>query len=271
MGFHDIIVPYVSTINSRWTYFMCTSQALCMTTTRTARIALVGDRSSHVRSHVRIPGLIEVLREQHGLALDAYWIPSEDVDPAALAGFDGIWLIPGSPYRSEVGALAAVRAAREYRVAFLGTCGGFQHLMLEMIRDVAGVRDAAHAENEPDAERPVIVPLSCSLVGHEGAVHLRKGSLAERIFGVERSVERYHCSHGLDRAYLPVLEAHGLRFTGHDDDGEVRVAELDGHPFLVGTLFQPELAGDGTRVHAVIRAFAEAAVAVGAARETAAV
>ncbi|WP_271190003.1 CTP synthase C-terminal region-related (seleno)protein [Dactylosporangium matsuzakiense] len=241
-----------------------------MTTTRTARVALVGDRSAHVRSHTRIPGLIEVLREQHGLALDAYWVPSEEADADALAGFDGIWLIPGSPYRSEAGALAAVRAAREHRVAFLGTCGGFQHLMLEMLRDVAGRPDAAHAENDPAAASPAIVPLSCSLVGHEGAVNLRKGSLAEQIFGVERTVERYHCAYGLDRAYLPLLEAHGLRFTGHDDDGEVRVAELADHPFLVGTLFQPELSGDGTRVHAVIRAFAEAAVAVGPARETAA-
>nr|BFE62043.1 CTP synthase [Dactylosporangium thailandense] len=242
-----------------------------MTTTRTARIALVGDRSPHVRSHTRIPALIEVLREQHGLALDAYWIPSEEADGASLAAFDGIWLVPGSPYRSEAGALTAVRAAREHGTAFLGTCGGFQHLMLSVARDLAGLPDVVHAESDPDGERPLIVPLACSLVGHSGAVTLRRGSLAERVFGVERSVEQYHCSYGLDQAYLPALEAHGLRFTGHDDDGEVRVAELDGHPFMVGTLFQPELAGDGTRVHAVILAFAEAAVSVGAARSVAAV
>jgi CTP synthase (UTP-ammonia lyase) len=233
-----------------------------MTTTRTARVALVGDRSEHVRSHTRIPALIEVLREQHGLALDAYWIPSEEAADPALAGFDGIWLVPGSPYRSEEGALAAVRTAREEGIAFLGTCGGFQHLMLEIARDVAGLTDAAHAENDPTGARRLIVPLACSLVGREGAVNLRRGTLAERIFGVERSVERYHCAYGLDRAYLPALEAHGLHFTGHDDDGEVRVAELDGHPFMLGTLFQPELAGDGSRVHPVIRAFAEAAVLV---------
>ncbi|MER7001971.1 hypothetical protein ABT297_02850 [Dactylosporangium sp. NPDC000555] len=235
------------------------------TTTRTARIALIGDRSSNVRSHTRVPDLIDVLREQHGLALDAYWIPTEQVAGTGLAGFDGIWLLPGSPYRDEAGALAAVRAAREHRIAFLGTCGGFQHLLLEVARNLCGLADATHAESEPGGERPLIVPLSCSLVGHEGAVHLARGSLAERIFGVERAVERYHCAYGLDHAYLPLLEAHGLRFTGHDDTGEVRVAELSGHPFMLGTLFQPELAGDGSRCHAVIRAFAEAAVATSAA------
>jgi CTP synthase (UTP-ammonia lyase) len=236
-----------------------------MTATRTARVALVGDRSANARSHTRIPGLLDVLREQHGLALDAYWIPTEEAAGTDLAGFDGIWLLPGSPYRDEAGALAAVRSAREHRIAFLGTCGGFQHLLLEFARNVCGLADAAHAESDPDAGRPLIVPLSCSLVGHEGAVHLAPGSLAERIFGVERSVERYHCAYGLDHRYLPLLEANGLRFTAHDDTGEVRVAELTGHPFMLGTLFQPELAGDGSHCHVVIRAFAAAAVAGAAA------
>jgi CTP synthase (UTP-ammonia lyase) len=40
----------------------------------------------------------------------------------------------------------------------------------------------------------------------------------------------------------------------------VRIAELPGHPFFLGTLFQPELQGDGTQPHPVIRALAEAAV-----------
>ncbi|GAA4258723.1 CTP synthase C-terminal region-related (seleno)protein [Dactylosporangium darangshiense] len=240
-----------------------------MTETRTARVALVGDRSAHVRSHTRIPGLIDALRERHGLALDAYWIPTEEVAGTELTGFDGIWLVPGSPYRDEGGALAAVRAAREHGIAFLGTCGGFQHLMLEIARDLCGLPNVTHAENDPDGGDALIVPLACSLVGHEGAVLLTRGSLAERIFGVERSVERYQCSYGLDHAYLPALEAHGLRFTGHDDSGEVRIAELDGHPFMLGTLFQPELAGDGTYCHPVIRAFATAAVSVSAQRAAA--
>ncbi|GAA2590446.1 CTP synthase [Dactylosporangium fulvum] len=241
-----------------------------MTTTRTARVALVGDRSPHVRSHTRVPRLVDVLREQHGIGLDAYWVPTAEAASTDLARFDGIWLLPGSPYRSEAGALHAVRVAREEGVAFLGTCGGFQHLLLEFARNVCGLASATHAENEPDGGRPLIVALSCSLVGHEGAVLLQPGSLAERIFGVERSIERYHCAYGLDHSYLPDLSEHGLRFTGHDETGEIRVAELAGHPFLLGTLFQPELAGDGSRCHPVIRAFAEAAVArAGRAADTA--
>jgi CTP synthase (UTP-ammonia lyase) len=48
-------------------------------------------------------------------------------------------------------------------------------------------------------------------------------------------------------------------FSGRDDAGDVRIVELPGHPFFLGTLFQPELAGDGTRAHPVVRAFVAAA------------
>jgi len=107
----------------------------------------------------------------------------------------------------------------------------------------------------------VIVALECSLVGHEGAIHGTPGSLFQRIMGVERSLERYHCSYGIDRPYVDRLEEQGVRFSAHDDAGDVRALELPGHPFFLGTLFQPELGGDGTRAHPVVRAFASACVA----------
>ncbi|MGV9775533.1 CTP synthase C-terminal region-related (seleno)protein [Streptosporangium sp. NPDC003464] len=224
----------------------------------TARIALVGDRSPGVQAHVRIPSILEGLRERDGLTLDAYWIPTTEAE--GLEGFDGIWMLPGSPYRSEAGAVNAARTARERGIPFLGTCGGFQHTLLEYARNVLGL-PVAHAENTPDADDFLLLPLACSLVGHEGTVLLAPGSLAEKIIGAERSMERYSCNFGLNPGYLPVLEEGGLSFTGHDEDGAVRVLELPGHPFFLATLFQPELAGDGTRPHPIITAFAAASVA----------
>jgi CTP synthase (UTP-ammonia lyase) len=227
---------------------------------RMATIALVGDRSPSVRAHARIPLLMEALRRRDDLVLDPYWVPSEAAHEG-LDGFAGIWVVPGSPYRDREGALAAVRTARERGIPFLGTCGGFQHAVLELARDVCGIDGAAHAEYSPEGEQ-VIVELACSLVGHEGAIRYAPGSLMQRIMGVERSVERYHCAYGLEPRYVETLEASGVRFTAHDDDGAARALELDDHPFFLGTLFQPELAGDGTRAHPVIRAFASAAAAL---------
>jgi CTP synthase (UTP-ammonia lyase) len=56
--------------------------------------------------------------------LDVAWVPTESVgnDPASrLARFDGLWIAPGSPYRSMDGALRAIRYARERGVPLVGT------------------------------------------------------------------------------------------------------------------------------------------------------
>jgi CTP synthase (UTP-ammonia lyase) len=234
------------------------------TRTVAARIALIGDRSPTVRSHSRIPAIIEALRDREGLLLDAYWIPTDEV-AGYLGGFDAIWLTPGSPYLSQDGAIAAVRIAREQGIPFLGTCAGFQHALVEVARHVCGldgVGDAQYPAGRPGREprEYLIVPLACSLVGHEDAVRVAPGTLAERILGSERTIERYHCAFGLNPGYVATLAMHGVRFSGHDDQGQVRIAELPGHPFFVCTLFQPELS-DGTRPHPVVRALAAAAVA----------
>ena len=230
------------------------------TAAQIAKVALVGDRSPDVVSHTRVPLLLDALAERDRLVLDAYWIPSEDAEAAAaVRGFDAVWVLPGSPYRSEAGVLAAIRTAREEGIPVLGTCGGFQHALLEYARDVCGLTGVAHAENDPDADDFLIEPLACSLAGHEDVVLVEPGSLAHSVIGSERTVERYSCHYGPSR-HLDTLRAHGLRLSGHDEAGGVRIAELPGHPFFLASLFQPELSGDGSHPHPMVRALARAAV-----------
>lgn len=244
--------------------------------TAAATIALVGDRSPTVRAHGRIPLVVDALRRREGLVLDPYWVPSTEAE--GLERFDGIWVVPGSPYSDREQVIAAVGTARAHGVPFLGTCGGFQHAILHLARELAGIENASHAEygDEPAGESPpgrypkpdepegrgsaVIVPLECSLVGHEGVIRYTPGTLIARIAGVDQRLERYHCSYGIAPAFVDTLETAGVVFGAHDEDGAPRALELPGHPFFLGTLFQPELAGDGTRAHPVIRAFAEAVV-----------
>ena len=221
----------------------------------TAKLALVGDRSPAVRAHGRIPLLIDALRRRDGIVLDPYWIPSTEADD--LEAFDGIWVVPGSPYTDPDKVVAAVKTAREQEIPFLGTCGGFQHAILHLAEGLAGIENPRHAEYGI-VEGAVIVELECSLVGHEGPIAYTPDTLIARIAGVDRSLERYHCSYGIAPGAVATLEAAGVIFGAHDQDGAPRALELRDHPFFLGTLFQPELAGDGTRAHPVIRAFAEA-------------
>ena len=85
------------------------------------------------------------------------------------------------------------------------------------------------------------------------------GTKAARIMGPGRRTERYNCSYGLNSEYLETLTDGGLRFSGFNDSGDVRILELPGHPFFMATLFQPERQDDRSQPHPVIRAFAAAA------------
>jgi len=191
-----------------------------------------------------------------GDPVELYWLPSAAVSgPADVTGFDGIWVVPGSPYEHRDGVLAAIQAARLNGIPFLGTCGGFQHLLLEFARNVCGLPGADNAEERPDAASLLIVPLACSLLGEEAAVVVRAGTHAAALMGEGPAVERFFCRYGLDERYLDTLVQHGLVVSGRDETGAVRLVELPDHPFFLGSLFQPELSSDETWVHPLIGGF----------------
>src|SRR5215467_725373 len=127
----------------------------------TARVtlALVGDRDERITAHRAIDTALPLLSRAIDVAIEGRWLGTEMVTAAALQGVDGVWCVPGSPYRSIDGALCAIEHARTRGVPFLGTCGGFQHAVIEYARDVLGWADAEHAETAPDASRPVIALL----------------------------------------------------------------------------------------------------------------
>jgi len=226
---------------------------------RSLRVGLVGDRDDGVTAHRAIPQALEMAGEGCGVVVEPAWLPTDQIgDGAALAEFDGLWCVPASPYRSTAGALVAIRVARERQLPFLGTCGGFQHAVIEYARNVLGWADAEHAETAPQAARQVIVPLLCSLVEVSEAVHLLGGSRLAKAYGTPDIVEGYHCNYGLAAGFREALADGPLRVNALDDAGEVRGVELDDHPFFVATLFQHERNALQGRVSPPVRAFVQA-------------
>ncbi|QXI27354.1 CTP synthase C-terminal region-related (seleno)protein [Pseudomonas vanderleydeniana] len=207
------------------------------------KIALVGDHDPQVTAHKAIPVALQLAGQAAGLPVKAHWVASESIETADdLSGFDGIWCVPASPYRSLDGALLAIRHAREQRIPYLGTCAGFQYGILEYARHVLGWTDAEHGEEAPDSPRAVISPLSCALVEASDGIRLVEGSRIARAYANLRTHEGYHCRYGINPAFEAALLDGDLQATGHDDLGELRAVELRNHPFFVATLFQPERA-----------------------------
>lgn len=223
-------------------------------------IALVGDFDPGVTAHQAIPQALSLAAAALGRPVEPRWVPTDTVRTASdLTRFDGIWCVPASPYRSMEGALTAIRFAREASRPFLGTCGGFQHAILEYARGVLGWADAEHAETAPEATRQVITPLACSLVEVSSAVRVAPGSLMARAYQRTEIREGYHCRYGLNPAVVRELTAGPLRAVAWDETGEVRGVELAGHPFFVATLFQPERAALRGELPPLVAAFARAA------------
>ena len=207
------------------------------------RIGLIGDHDATVLAHQAIPIALQLAEKALALAVAFEWVPTAEIlQPSRVANFDGLWCVPASPYRRMEGALLAIQFAREHGRPFLGTCGGFQHAIIEYARNVLGWADAEHAETAPDSIRPVIAPLACALVEATDAVHFRPGSRIAAAYGCERTSEGYQCRYGLNPKFQATLLSGPLRAGAHDAAGEIRAVELDGHPFFLATLFQPERA-----------------------------
>jgi CTP synthase (UTP-ammonia lyase) len=222
-------------------------------------IGLIGDYSESVPAHRAIPIALRDAAKASAISVEPEWIPTEQVTSRAhLSRFNGLWCVPASPYRSMEGALLAIRHAREQAIPFLGTCGGFQHAIVEYARNVLGWVDADSAETAPDSSRAVIAPLECALVEATRSVRLFPGSRIASAYGAAETTEEYRCRYGLNPAFRAELVAGPLRAAADDETGEVRAVELDGHPFFVATLFQPERAALKGEATPLVSAFVAA-------------
>lgn len=225
------------------------------------RIGLVGDKNDKVPAHVAIPRALLMASGVLKCSVDYDWVPTKEISgDKRIAGYDAIWCVPASPYHSMDGALRAIRWAREHGRPFLGTCGGFQHAILEYARSVLGWSDADHAETSPNAARTVIAPLACPLVEAKDTIRLRAGSRIAAAYGRLEASEGYRCRYGLNPAFESQLFSGQLRATAKDAAGEVRAVELEGHPFFVGTLFQPERAALENQLPPLVTAFVTATI-----------
>ena len=224
------------------------------------RIALIGDYRASVTAHLAIPPALELAAKSLNVEIEPQWIHTSKLTSAeelsALRHYQGIWCVPASPFANTEGAISAISLARTEGIPFLGTCGGFQHALIEYFRNVIGAADAAHAELNPEAEHPVISKLSCSLVEVTGTIRLTPGSLAERLYGTDRVVEGYRCSYGLNPYFAQSIhDRDDLQVEGTDEAGDIRIVRLRQHPFFLMTLFQPERSSMKGLVHPLIREF----------------
>jgi CTP synthase (UTP-ammonia lyase) len=216
------------------------------------RVALVGDYNANVVAHKAIEKCFTLVS-----GFEAVWISTETISAGneyAFNSFSGIWCVPASPYRNMAGALCAIQYARTQSVPFLGTCGGFQHALVEYARNVLGLANADHAETNPNAALPVVSRLTCSLVEQTKRIVVC-GDGFKQIYGSNAGSEGFCCSFGLNPQSEELFKHQPLEIVARSEEGEARAFALRGHPFFVGTLFQPERRALTNSQHPVVMAF----------------
>src|SRR5215475_5654671 len=143
------------------------------------RMGLIGEFNEQNKAHHAIGSAVNAASEGR---VETTWVSTDSVGNSALAEFDGLWCVPGMPYRSADGALAAIGFARSHRIPFLGTSAGFQYALIEYARNVLGFVDADHQKSNPKAATPLISPLSLSMVGVKARVRFVPGSHLRRAY-----------------------------------------------------------------------------------------
>jgi CTP synthase (UTP-ammonia lyase) len=220
-------------------------------------VALVGDFNNEILAHRAINECFRLANQGRQTHLEPNWLGTDTIKPGdnqALAHNAGVWCVPGSPYRSAEGALWAIHYARTHAIPFLGTCGGYQHALLEFARTALNLKSAEHAEDKPSAPLPLINRLQCPLVEKSQRILVSDKEFSE-LYGGDSGIEGYHCSYGLDRDHEKLFAGTPIQIVARDENGEPRAFRLEHHPFFIGTAFQPERRALTGSLHPLVAAF----------------
>ncbi len=218
-------------------------------------IGIVGEFDPNFAPHTATNHGIEHSRQALGLEIDFEWVSAADIEPTFFERFASLWVAPGSPYKDLNRTLQLIRQARECRIPTFGTCGGFQHILLEYARHELGLTEATHAEYDPYAADLFISSLACSLAGREMTLNLHPRSRVAQIYASLQSTEQYYCNFSLNPEYVDAIRKSNLIISGSDSEGEVRIVELSDHPFYLATLFVPQARSTPTKPHPLVNAF----------------
>ena len=168
----------------------------------TVNIAIIGEYSPQFEPHQKTNEAISHSAELLGVDVVSEWISTSDISEKAVSRYSAFWIAPGSPYQNMAATLDLIRLCRVECIPCFGTCGGFQHMVLEFAKNGLGISDAQHAEYDPYASRLIVARLDCSLVGRELEIALMPESKTSGIYKKEKVFERYYCNFGVNPEYL---------------------------------------------------------------------
>lgn len=204
------------------------------------------------------------------------WIDAEKIEAGdskewkRLHQVDGVVVPGGFGVRGTEGKILVAQYCREEKVPYLGLCLGAQIMTIEFSRNVAGIKGATSEEFSPRAKNKVVhfLPGQHEMRAKGGTLRLgswpcrvKKGTHAYKAYQKELIDERHRHRYEFNNEFRPVLEKHGLIFSGISPDHELmEIVEIKDHPFMVGSQFHPEFKSRPNRPHPLFREFIKTAL-----------
>ena len=210
------------------------------------------------------------------------WVASDDCATengaaANLGDVDAICVPGGFGVRGIEGKLGALKYARENKIPTLGLCLGLQCMVIEVARNLAGIKDANSAEFDEATSNPVISTMSdqVEIVAGHGQMggsmrlglykaDLLQGSVIAGVYGKNQISERHRHRYEVNNKYRDQISKTGLVFSGLSPDKHlVEFVELpkESHPYYVGTQAHPEFLSRPTKPHPLFAGLIAAAIA----------
>ncbi len=249
-------------------------------------IAVVGKYTSIGDSYKSLTEALDHAGIEHNVRVNVEWVNARVFESAdaekKLQNVDAI-LVPGGFGEEGVkGKIAAVKFARENKIPYFGICYGMQIAVIEMVRNLLGVKDATSSEFSAAATkdpRGQVVGIMTEWA-KDGAVEKRganadmggtmrlgaypckitSGSLAYKIYGDANITERHRHRYEVNLNYREELEQHGVLFSGLSPDGKLpEIVEIKGHPFFIAVQFHPEFKSRPFAAHPIFASFVKAA------------
>ena len=220
----------------------------------TVKIAMCGKYAELADCYVSVNEALRHSGAAAGCKVKIDWIETEEFEASGSAEkigeYDGV-LVPGAfGQRGAEGMIKAVEYCRTHDVPYLGICYGLQMGIVEMARNLLGLKGAHSTECEPRTPHAVIDLLPEQRgVGELGGtmrlgslpVVVKPGTLAHRLYGSELIHERHRHRWEVTPEYWNRLEGVGAVFSGWSTDGRRKeILERPDNYFFLATQFHPE-------------------------------
>ena len=239
---------------------------------RRCRVAIVGKYVELRDSYLSVREALIHAGVECGAEVEIAWLQSDQLDEAgeaeiaaALADVEGVIVPGGFGARGVEGEVSVARYALRQRLPYLGLCRGMQNMVIAFARARLGWETAATTEADADTDRPVIALLDeqADVTQLGGTMRLgrypcllRPGTLAWSLYDDVAALERHRHRWEFNPRYRAQLEEAGLVASGDSPEGSlVEIAEVRGHPFMLGTQFHPELRSRPGRPHPLFLGF----------------